>query len=120
MKIQSKTEVQVCHDREGVLSGKIQVEIFVDRKDAVNKRYEIREVDSIVLENDAVSVLKNRYGQPSEKTYTKTYEEFDAVIKAMRLKYPSELLGSDLEDYLLKMSLFDGIDLYGVEFEIVE
>lgn len=124
MKAISKSKVVLHNDREGKLEEFIQIEITIDGKDSVNKTYSIKTVDSVVFnkgeENESSTIFKNRYGQDQVKYYTKSYEEYDAEREILKQMYPTELTGSEKDDYLLQMALLANLvqdPIYDVEFE---
>jgi len=109
MKVQSTRKVMLVNDREGLLEEFIQIKITQEKKDDETKSYIFRTEDSIVYnkgtENESTTPLNNRYGQPQAKLYYKTYDEYDAEKQALLEAYPSELEGSELDDYLLLCAL---------------
>ena len=124
MKVISTTKAVLHCDREGIVDEYIQIDISIQQKDDVNKVYIIRTVDSMILnfgeENESIQSVINRYGVAQEKTYQKTYAEYDAQKEALAEMFPSELTGSELDDYLLQMGLLYNLSIepiYGVEFE---
>ena len=123
MKVISTQKALLINDREGLLEEFIQIDIKQTNKDDVPKTYTFQTVDSIILnkdeENESTQVFINRHGQPQVKTYTKTYEEYDEQKEILKQMFPSELVGSELDDYLLQMGLLYNLSIdpiYGVEF----
>jgi len=126
MQLTTTTKVPICTDREGIQEGYIRININVDKKDDISKTYTIKTFDSIVLnkglENESTTPKLNRYGQPQEKNYIKTYEQFDSEKEDLKEQFPSELIGSELDDYLLQKGLWvslqnDPIYVYGDQWE---
>jgi hypothetical protein len=118
MKVQSKQKITLINDREGVLKEKIQIEIFIEKKDDISKTYLIKTADNIVYEDGGTIPYNNRSGRPQEKRYIKTYEEYDQEKEFLKQTYPSELTGSELDDYLLQMGLMYNLSIdpiYGLE-----
>lgn len=123
MKVISTQKVILINDREGLLEEYIQIDITQTGKDDVLKVYSFQTVDSLILnkgeENESTQVFKNRHGSPQVKYYTKTYEEYDTQKEILKQLYPSELTGSELDDYLLLCGLLYNLStdpIYGVEF----
>jgi hypothetical protein len=123
MKAISTQKVLLINDREGLLEEFIQIDITIDKKDDVAKTYTFKTVDSLVLnkglENESTQVFKNRHGVEQIKFYTKTYEEYDTQKELLKQAYPSELVGSELDDYLLLCGLLYNLEIdpvYGVGF----
>lgn len=123
MKVISKTKVHLHTGREGKVEEYVQIEIKQGEKDDVNKLYHFITNDLMVLnfgkEDESYSPVINRSGQPQTKSYTKSYEEYDMQRQILSELYPSDLKGSDLDDYLLLMGLMYNLQsdpIYGVEF----
>lgn len=123
MKAISTQKVLLINDREGLLEEFIQIDITIDKKDDVAKTYTFKTVDSLVLnkgeENEATQVFKNRHGIEQIKHYTKSYEEYDTQKEMLSQAFPSDLKGSELDDYLLLCGLLYNLQtdpIYGVEF----
>ena len=123
MKVISKTKAVLVNDREGTLEEFIQIEIKQTNRNAELKEYTFETTDTLVLnygtENESYQVHKNRHGQEQIKTYTKSYEEYDAQKELLLGAYPSDLKGSELDDYLLLCALLYNLksdSIYGVEF----
>ena len=124
MKVISKQPVVLCHDREGKLEEYLQIEITIEKKDDVNKVYQIKTVDSVVFNKgtseESTTVFKNRYGQDQIKFYSKPYADYDADREILNSLYPTTLTGSEKDDYLLQMALLQNLindPIYDVEFE---
>lgn len=124
MKVISTDRVVLCHDREGKLEEFVQIEITIEKKDDVSKTYQIKTVDSVVYnrdtENESTTVFKNRYGQDQIKFYTKPYSEYDSEREILATMFPTELTGSEKDDYLLQMALLVNLQqdpIYNVTFE---
>ncbi len=105
MKTTSTRKVILCQDREGVVEEYIQIQIHIEKKDDIAKNYVIKTQDFIIREDGGLESVKNRYGQNQEKYYYKTYEEYDTQKEQLLQAYPSDLTGSELDDYLLLMAL---------------
>lgn len=123
MKVISTKKAQLHTDREGKVEEFVQIEIFQGGKDDVNKMYTFHTVDMMVLnfgeKNEELQPVINRYGQPQSKSYTKSYEEYDGQKQILSELYPSDLKGSELDDYYLLMGLLYNLQIepiYGVEF----
>ena len=124
MKAISKTKAFLHRDRDGDVEEFIQIDITVEKKDDVNKVYIIKTIDSMVLnygeEDESYQPVINRYGVAQEKTYQKTYAEFDSQKEILAALYPTDLTGSEKDDYLLLMGLLYNLSIepiYNVEFE---
>lgn len=124
MKAISKTKVVLVNDREGKLEEFLQIEIRQTDKDAEKKEYTFQTIDSLVFnpntENESIQIHKNRHGEAQIKTYTKSYDEYDAQKELLLQAYPSDLKGSELDDYLLLCALMYNLQIdpiYGVEFK---
>lgn len=123
MKAISKTKAILVNDREGKLEEFIQIEIKQTNRNAETKEYTFETTDSLVLnkgtEFESYQIHKNRHGQEQIKSYTKSYEEYDAQKEMLLKAYPSELIGSELDDYLLLCALLYNLQIdpiYDVEF----
>jgi len=124
MKVISKTKAILVNDREGKLEEFIQIEIKQTNRDAELKEYTFETIDSLILnkglENESVQIHKNRHGQEQIKTYVKSYEDYDSQKELLLKAYQSDLIGSELDDYLLLCALMYNLQIdpiYGVEFE---
>ena len=124
MKIISKQKVLLVNDREGKLEEFLQIDIRIKDKDDVAKIYTLETVDSVVYSkgevNESTSIYNNRIGNPQIKLYCKTYEEYDAQREILEQYFPTELTGSEKDDFLLQMGLLQNLindPIYGVEFE---
>lgn len=124
MKVISKTKTILVNDREGKLEEFIQIEINQTYRDPERKEYTFETIDSLIFEpkteNESAQVHKNRHGEAQIKSYTKSYEEYDSQKELLLKAYPSELIGSELDDYLLLCALMYNLQIdpiYGVEFE---
>lgn len=125
MQVTSKVKVALIQDREGIIEEKVRIKIWIDKKDDVEKKYTVKTQDFIYRQiededghtTDSEQPLINRYAQPQEKTYFKTYEEYDSQRAGLLEMFPSDLTGSELDDYLLlcglKVSLAQ-IPIYGL------
>ena len=123
MKVISTTKALLINDREGLLEEYVQIDITLVNKDDVLKEYTFRTVDSIVLnngkENESIQSLINRHGQPQIKEYKKSYAEYDEQKEMLSNYFPSDLKGSELDDYLLQCGLLYNLEndpIYGVKF----
>lgn len=121
MKVRSKRKVILCQDREGTVEEFIQINISVMKKDDELKEYLIETKDYIVLNagtgNEILSAVKNRYGDSQTKLYHKTYLEYDTEREQLIQLFPSELTGSELDDYLLVSGLLYSLEvnpIYGL------
>lgn len=109
MKLTTTRKVVLLRDREGIVEEHVRININVAEKDDVNKIYKIKTFDSMVFnkgtEAESTTPVLNRYGQPQQKEYVKTYAEYDAQKAQLLQAFPSDLLGSELDDYLLLQGL---------------
>lgn len=109
MKVTSTKKVILIQDREGVVEEFIQIAINVERKDDVAKIYHVKTADFMLLnkgtENEAIQVLINRHGNAQEKSYEYPYAVYDGQKTALSQMFPTDLTGSELDDYLLLMAL---------------
>jgi hypothetical protein len=126
MQLTTAVKVLICTDREGEQWEHLRININVTKKDDVSKVYTIKTFDSIVLnkgsDSESTTPKLNRYGQIQEKEYYKTYEEYDAEREALLLAFPSDLTGSELDDYLLQKGLWvnlqnDPVYVEGTQWE---
>jgi len=110
MQLTTTIKVLICTDREGEQWEHLRININVTKKDDVSKIYTLKTFDSIVLnegtEFESTTPKLNRYGQVQEKEYYKTYAEFDDQKAGLLVAFPSDLIGSDLDDYLLQKGLW--------------
>lgn len=124
MKVISKTKAVLVNDREGKLEEFIQIEIEYKGSDPDKKEHRFVTTDTLVLnygtENESYQIYKNRHGADEIKDHFKTYAEYDAQKALLLEAYPSDLTGSELDDYLLLCALLYNLTIdpiYGVEFE---
>ena len=124
MKVISKTKAILVNDREGKLEEFIQIEIKQTNRDAERKEYTFETIDSLIMDKgtdfESIKIHKNRHGRDQIKPYTLSYEEYDMQKELLLKAYPSDLIGSELDDYLLLCALMYNLQIdpiYGVEFE---
>lgn len=116
----------LCQDREGIVEEFLQIQINIEKKDTDNKVYFVKTADFILrnkgTESEVLEPVKNRFGANQEKQYTRTYAEYDAQREQLLAYYQDEvdvleLVGSELDDFLLKKALMFSLDtdpIYGL------
>lgn len=143
----STKEVTVLHDREGEVKGFIRIGIKISDRDTQNKELKIFTKDTRVikglvdiLDEEGVKIgeeiqeldefpIFNRAQKAQEKTYSKSYEEYNAQKAALSTMYADEIAeleleGLELEDFLLIKALMISLTvdpiygLTGADFEI--
>jgi len=109
MRVISTEDVNLLTDREGTVSGRIAIDIWVDRKDDLGREYHVMTRDRIIvdysLETQSEKEIRNRTGAIQSKEYIYTYEEYDAQKLQLEEMFPTELTGSEKDDYLLQSGL---------------
>jgi len=121
MKVISKNKVLLHNDRDGKVEEYVQIEII--QKEKNNGIYRFETIDSMVLnygeENESYQPVISRNGQPQIKSYIRTYAEIDAQKVALLQLYPTDLVGSELDDWLLQCGLLFNLEnepIYDAEF----
>lgn len=122
MRVISTQNVNIISDREGILSGRIAIDIWVDRKDDLGKEYHIWTKDVLIidygLETQFEQAIYNRNGSAQRKEYIKSYDEYDTEKVALENAYPTDLEGSEKDDYLLQSGLLYNLiidPIYGLD-----
>jgi hypothetical protein len=109
MRVISTVEVQTCIDRQGIDLHRLAIDILVLKKDDVLKVYYIETTDCRVYEYGTETqyekLFYDKEGRVQRKTYLKSYVEYDAQKAQLSQIYPTELTGSEAEDYWLQMGL---------------
>lgn len=124
MKVISKEKIHLHTDREGKVEEFVIIEITQGAKDDENKLYHFHTRDMMLLnrgtEEEREEVVINRFGVSQSKSYTRTYEEVDTHKEILKELFPTDLTGSELDDYLLLMGLMYNLQsdpIYFSEFE---
>lgn len=115
MKIRSTKDLPYAADRSGIKRGIIEIDLTITNKDDVNKIYTLKAVDYLILPEGSVTVtpyppmmgMMSMVGKQFifEKTYLKTYAEYDAQREYLKTLDASGLVGSELDDKLLQDAL---------------
>jgi len=122
MRVISTTDVTTMTDRTGSNTGRIAIDIWVDRKDDDGKEYHIWTRDILILDygletQRETPIYKIENGSTQRKEYIKTYAEYDSTRVQLDAAYPTELTGSEKEDWLLQSSLLASLStdpIYGL------
>lgn len=121
----SKTPINLQLDRNGQHIHFIEMEVIYT-SDSKNNIYNFTAKDYAVYNKDTPNesrrLLNDFDGNPVIKKYTRTYEEFDQMLEYLKNKYPSELTGTNLQDYLVLKGSIEQLEADTVyneaEFEI--
>ena len=106
IKLISTTEQVIHRDRDGVLSGYMQIEVQVIQ-DSTLKQYRFEAFDYLILNKDTPEESKgnflDRSGTHSTRKFFKTYAEFDSERAQLEVLYPNEtgMIPSEYLDYIL-------------------
>lgn len=115
MRVVSTVNVTTTTDREGSVSGRVAIDIWVGRKDDLGKEYHIWTRDVLItdygLETQSEQAVYNRTGGVQSKEYIKTYLEYDTQKEQLEVYYPTELTGSEKDDWLLQSGLLYNLSL---------
>jgi len=109
MKVRSTVDVLIKRDRTGILEGKIEIEIVQTHKDDANKLYSFQTSDKLIVidseGNETYHPILGISTNSQSKTYTKSYADYDTQKAQLAQMFPTELTGSEAEDYWLQMGL---------------
>jgi len=121
MKVISTVDVIIRKDRVSELIGKVEIEITQTDKDDVNQIYYFETNDILVCENgDRLPIIQIESNRQT-KNYSKTYAEYDAEKTQLSQLFPTELTGSEADDYWLQCGLLYSLmtdPIYGLTCEI--
>ena len=123
MRVISVDELEFGPDREGNETAKVAIDIWVERKDDLGREYHVMTRDKKVFFDGSETEIRDRNGKIQTKEYIYTYEEYDAQKAALESMFPTELTGSDKDDYLLQSGLLvslSQVPIYGIVGEIGE
>lgn len=105
----SINKIRLRTDRNGVLEEHIRIKIWQQEKNPDTKTYTIRTEDYVVrnlgTELESLELYKDNYGNDQIKLYHISYEDYELQKEQLLMIYPSELTGSELDDYLLLKKL---------------
>jgi hypothetical protein len=109
MIVRSTVEVFIQRDRTSEEKGFVEIEIIQTNKDDKNKEYTFQTSDKLViidlLGNESYMPIIQKEYRSQVKTYSKSYAEYDAQKEQLSQMFPTELTGSEAEDYWLQMGL---------------
>ena len=109
MKVISKQDIDIQIDREGTLSGRVVIDIWVSRKDDTSSEYHVQTKDWLIidygLETQQWKEIRSRDGAIQTKEYIYSYTTYDAQKDALEGMFPTILTGSAKDDYLLQSAL---------------
>lgn len=122
MNLISTTKVLLQNDRNGLFEEFIQIEVnYVPESDVKRYRFDVKDFALLNkdLENESKQSIYDRNGGEVRRTYYKTYAEFDGMVEQLKQLFPSELTGSELQDFLVAQGSLLQLQqepIYGVEF----
>jgi hypothetical protein len=105
----SINKVTLRRDRNGVIEEHIRIKIWQKEKNPETKLYTIIAEDYIVrnlgTEEESLELNKDNYGNDQIKLYYISYDDYEAEKEYLLDLYPSDLTGSELDDFLLLKKL---------------
>lgn len=105
----SINKIYLKRDRNGVLEEHIRIKIWQHEKNPNTRMYTIKTEDYIVrnlgTENESMELYKDNYGNDQVKLYHISYEDYEAQKEQLLLIFPTDLVGGELDDFLLLKKL---------------
>lgn len=124
MKVRSTIEKVIKEDRISQQKGFIEIEIIQTEKDDINKIYIFETSDKgISIDEKGVETyfpIIQMENNSQFKRYIKTYAEYDYEKEQLSQMFPTDLTGSEADDYWLQMGLLYNLSIdpiYGLTGE---